>query len=322
MTVPTLYIAVPCYNEAEALPMTMEQLLLVLTDLISKNLISKNSRLLFVDDGSKDNTWNIIQSAHNSNPYILGLKLSNNVGHQRALLSGLMYAKEHSDCVISMDADLQDDIWAVRDFILKYNQGYEVVYGVRNNRDKDSWFKRWSAESFYKFMKKLGVPLVFNHADYRLLSHRVLNHLEKFQESNLFLRGIIPIVGFKSTTVKYERKERVAGNSKYPLKKMLSFAWDGLTSFSIRPIRLVSIIGFISLFISTLVGIYALLSKIFYDTILGWTSIMISIWFIGSIQLLALGVIGEYIGKIYNEVKRRPLYIIEEVTANEYITSK
>ncbi|MCA1293917.1 glycosyltransferase family 2 protein [Paenibacillus sp. alder61] len=315
MSTPTLYIAIPCYNEEDALPITTKQLLEVLNHLIGEKLISKQSRILYIDDGSYDRTWNIIKTLSSSHSSILGLKLSKNAGHQKALLAGLMYSKEYSDCVISMDADLQDDIWAIREFITKYQDGYEVVYGVRENRDKDSWFKRWSAEGFYKLMNKLGVPVVFNHADYRLMSKRVLDQLAHYKETNLFLRGIVPLIGFRSTVVSYTRNERIAGESKYPLKKMLSFAWDGITSFSVRPIRLVTMLGFISLAISIVVGLYALFSKIFYDTVWGWTSIMISIWFIGSIQLLALGVIGEYVGKIYKEVKRRPAYIIEEVAS-------
>lgn len=312
MTLPTLYIAVPCYNEEEALPVTIESLSLVLADLMKDRLVSASSRLLFVDDGSKDRTWEIIKSTFQSNPLVRGIKLAKNAGHQKALLSGLMVAKKYADCVISMDADLQDDIWAVREFMLKYHEGYEVVYGVRKSRTTDTWFKRWSAETFYKVMQKLGVPVVFNHADYRLMSRRTLEYLEGFKETNLFLRGIVPLIGFKSTTVEYDRKERIAGESKYPLKKMLSFAWDGITSFSIKPIRLVTSIGFISLIVSLVVGVYTLISKVIGHSVSGWASIMISLWFIGSIQLLALGMIGEYIGKIYNEVKQRPAYIIEE----------
>ncbi|AIQ61207.1 glycosyltransferase [Paenibacillus sp. LMG 31459] len=312
MKAPILYISIPCYNEEEALAKTIDHLLVVMNNLINSELISKESRLLFIDDGSKDRTWEVIKSKHQRERMVLGLKLSINSGHQKALLSGLMFSRKFADCVISMDADLQDDIWVVKDFVVKYLEGFEVVYGVRKSRDKDTWFKRVSAESFYKLMLKLGVPVIFNHADYRLLSSRVLNHLNEFKETNLFLRGIIPLIGFRSCTIEYDRKERIAGESKYPLKKMLAFAWDGITSFSNKPIRLVTTVGFISLGISAAVGLYALFSKLADHTVSGWTSIMISLWFIGSIQLLALGVIGEYISKIYSEVKRRPLYIVEE----------
>ncbi|WP_310830418.1 glycosyltransferase family 2 protein [Paenibacillus pedocola] len=322
MSLPTLYITVPCYNEEEALPYTIEQLSIVLNSLVEEKLISVSSRILFIDDGSKDKTWDVIKSSHNNNHMIFGLKLAKNAGHQKALLSGLMYAKDHADCVISMDADLQDDIWAVRDFIIKYHEGYEVVYGVRKSRATDTWFKRWSAESFYKLMNKMGVPVVFNHADYRLLSKKVLDLLNQYKETNLFLRGIVPLIGFQSTSVEYDRKERIAGESKYPLKKMLAFAWDGITSFSTRPIRLVTIIGIVGVLFSVIVGLYVVFSKLFNATVSGWTSIMASLWFIGSVQLLALGVIGEYVGKIYNEVKHRPLYTIEEVVSDSTVESE
>ncbi|UHA74787.1 glycosyltransferase family 2 protein [Paenibacillus sp. 481] len=314
---PIVYAAIPCYNEAEALPVTIKQLTEVFEQLAQERLISKESRLLFVDDGSKDATWSLIVAAQVTNRWVLGLKLARNAGHQKALLAGLMHARKYADCVVSMDADLQDDIWAVREFVLKYNEGFEVVYGVRRSRTTDTWFKRWSAESFYKLMQGMGIPLVYNHADYRLMSKRALEQLSRYEEVNLFLRGIVPTIGFRSTTVEYDRKERIAGESKYPLRKMLSFAWDGVTSFSVKPMRVVTTLGFLSLGVSIAVGAYALWSKILGETVSGWTSMILSVWFIGSIQLLALGVIGEYIGKIYSEVKRRPPFIVEEALVDE-----
>ncbi|EHQ64141.1 glycosyl transferase family protein [Paenibacillus dendritiformis C454] len=322
MNIPTLYITVPCYNEEDALPETTKHLLSVLSSLINEKIVAQQSRLLFIDDGSKDNTWMIIKKFNSENPLVLGLKLSKNVGHQKALFSGLIHAKEYADCVISMDADLQDDIWSVKEFVFKFLEGFEVVYGVRRSRNTDTWFKRWSAEAYYKCMNKLGIPLIYNHADYRLLSKRVLNNLSNFKEANLFLRGVIPLIGFRSTVVEYDRKERIAGESKYPLKKMLSLAWDGITSFSVKPIRLVTVLGFISLAICLVAALYAFVSKLLNYTVSGWTSLMLSIWFIGSIQLLALGVIGEYIGKIYAEVKGRPLFISEELLIDEQANSK
>lgn len=317
MTLPILYMVVPCYNEEEVLPLAIRKLTDVLTALVQEQLVSSESRLLFVDDGSRDATWMHIVEARERNPWVSGLKLARNAGHQKALLAGLMYAKNFADCIISLDADLQDDVTAVRAFVRKFHEGYEVVYGVRECRDSDTWFKRWSAESFYKLMRRMGIPLVFNHADYRLMSRRAVEHLGEFHEVNLFLRGIVPLIGFRQTEVTYRRQERAAGESKYPLRKMLSFAWDGVTSFSIKPMRIVTMLGFISLGASAVAGAYSLISKIVGQTVSGWTSIMLSLWFIGSIQLLALGVIGEYIGKIYNEVKRRPPYIIDIVLADK-----
>ncbi|WP_051286870.1 glycosyltransferase family 2 protein [Paenibacillus taiwanensis] len=310
---PILYIVVPCYNEEEVFTITVEHLTEVMTSMVQEELISRESRLMFVDDGSRDTTWLQIAAARNDNPWVTGLKLARNAGHQKALLAGLMYAKQFADCVVSMDADLQDDTGVVRDFVLQYREGYDIVYGVRRSRDTDTWFKRWSAEKFYKLMQRMGVNTVYNHADYRLMSKRALEHLADYKEVNVFLRGIVPLIGFRTTIVEYDRHERAAGESKYPLKKMLSFAWEGITSFSVKPMRIVTMIGFLSLGTSVLAAIYALMSKIMGMTVTGWTSIMVSVWFIGSIQLLALGVIGEYIGKIYNEVKHRPLYVIDEV---------
>lgn len=308
---PVLTIVVPCYNEEEVMLETMKQLSSVLGDLEEEKLISKDSKLLFVDDGSKDHTWSIIHRESQSNHHVSGLKLARNVGHQKALLAGLEQAKEQSDCVISIDADLQDDIAVIRDFLLKYHDGCDVVYGVRRKRDTDTFFKRATAVGFYRLMNKMGIQLVPNHADYRLMSKRALGELCRYEESNLFLRGIIPLIGFRTEKVYYDRKERVAGETKYPLKKMLSFALDGMTSFSVAPIRLITYIGFFLFLFSGVAGTYAVIQKFLGFTYAGWTSLMISIWLIGGLQLMGIGIIGEYIGKIFVEVKRRPKYSIE-----------
>ncbi len=308
-----LYMVLPCFNEGEVLPETSKQLKEKVEDLIAKNKISKKSKIMFVDDGSKDNTWELIQNLADNDNLFAGVKLSRNKGHQNALLAGLMTAKEKADIVISMDADLQDDIGVIESMVDKNNEGYDVVYGVRSSRKKDSFFKRFTAQSFYKVMTFLGVDIVYNHADCRLMSKRALDGLEKFQEVNLFLRGIVPQIGYKSTVVYYERNKRFAGESKYPLKKMLSFAFDGITSFSIKPLRLILALGVFILMISILIMIYSLIVKIMGHTVDGWTFIVISIWFIGGLQMISIGVIGEYIGKIYNEAKRRPRYIIETI---------
>lgn len=307
---PILYLVVPCYNEEEVLPETSRRLREKLTALTAEGRISEKSRIVFVNDGSKDKTWEIIAGLHQADPLFCGVCLSRNKGHQNALLAGLMTAKEHADIVISMDADLQDDVDAVDGMIAAYAQGHDVVYGVRSSRKKDSFFKKFTAESFYKLMKLLGVDIVFNHADYRLMSRRALDALAEFDEVNLFLRGIVPLVGFSSTTVEYERHERFAGESKYPLKKMLAFAFDGITSFSIKPIRLIAFLGLLIFLVSLVMLLWSLISKLVGATVAGWTSIVGSIWMIGGIQLLCLGVIGEYIGKIYAETKHRPKYII------------
>jgi glycosyltransferase involved in cell wall biosynthesis len=308
---PLLTIVVPCYNEEEVLPETIKQLCFILSQLSNEELISNHSKLLFVDDGSTDRTWSNLVDESKKNQFVRGLKLAKNVGHQKALLAGLHIAGRHSDCVISIDADLQDDITIVRDFILKYHEGYEVVYGVRKKRDTDTFFKRSTALCFYRMMNKIGIKLVPNHADYRLLSKRALDELCRYQEVNLFLRGIIPLIGFKSTKVFYDRKERFAGISKYPLKKMLSFACDGMTSFSVTPIRFITFLGFFLFFLSGITGSYAIVQKLFGYTIEGWTSLMISIWLIGGLQLMGIGFIGEYIGKIFVEVKNRPKYAVD-----------
>jgi glycosyltransferase involved in cell wall biosynthesis len=318
VAIPVLTIVVPCYNEEEVLPETIQQLGAVIHGLIEDKLVSQSSTILFVDDGSKDQTWRLIEQFHLSHPFVTGLKLARNAGHQSALLAGLLKAKAYSDCVVSIDADLQDDVLAIREFIIKYNEGYEIVYGVRQNRDSDTFFKRASAQGFYKLMTNMGVRIHYNHADFRLMSKRTLNELERFQEVNLFLRGIVPLIGFRSTQVFYDRKERFAGESKYPLKKMLAFALDGITSFSVTPIRFVTMMGFILFALSIVAAIYAIIGKLVGANVSGWTSLILSVWFIGGVQLLALGLIGEYIGKIYKEVKHRPLYVIEkEILASE-----
>lgn len=309
---PVLAIVTPCYNEEEVLAETAKRLTNILEQMIDNHLISPKSFILFVNDGSRDRTWELIEETHQRNPFVTGLKLSRNVGHQNALLAGLMKAKELADCVISIDADLQDDVNVISEFVEKYLQGYEVVYGVRQSRDTDTFFKRSTALGFYRLMESMGVNIVYNHADYRLMSKRALDYLAEFTEVNLFLRGIVPLIGFKSTQVYYDRHERFAGESKYPLKKMLAFAFDGITSFSVTPIRLVTTTGFILFLVSIVTALYAIVNKFIGNTVTGWTSLMVSIWFIGGIQLIGIGLIGEYIGKIYKEVKRRPKYIVEK----------
>ena len=308
-----LNVVIPCYNEEEALESTYKVLNKKMNSLIKENLISKKSKVVLVNDGSKDNTWNVIKKLHEENNMYVGVNLSRNKGHQNALLAGLMYAKDNCDISISMDADLQDDINVMDDMIKKYNEGSEIVYGVRNSRKKDSFFKRFTAEGVYKFMNIMGVEVVFNHADCRLMSKRALQELSNYKEVNLFLRGIIPQLGFKTSISYYERNKRVAGESKYPLKKMLMFAMDGITSFSIKPLRMIAFIGFIILMCSIIAFIYSIVMKLLGNTVVGWTFIVCSIWLIGGIQMLSLGIIGEYIGKIYNETKKRPRYIIESI---------
>ena len=306
-----LYLVIPCYNEEEVLPLTKKKLKEKMENLIKEKKISKESRVMFVNDGSKDKTWELIEEYHNEDPLFVGVKLSRNKGHQNALLAGLMTAKKYADITISMDADLQDDINVIDKMIEENNKGSEIVYGVRSSRKKDSWFKRFTAESFYKLMKVMGVEVVFNHADCRLMSKRALDELEHFDEVNLFLRGIVPLIGFQTSVATYERRERAAGESKYPLKKMLSFAWDGITSFSVKPLKMITTLGFIMLFISIIMIIYTIIVKILGNTVDGWAFIMLSIWFIGGVQLVSVGLIGEYVGKIYSETKHRPRYIIE-----------
>ncbi len=308
-----LNIVIPCYNEEKALPFTKKELIKKMDDLIKKGLVSENSKVVLVNDGSRDKTWDLIKKLHEENDMFVGVNLSRNRGHQNALLAGLMYAKDNADISISMDADLQDDINVIDDMIKKYNEGCDIVYGVRSSRKKDTFFKKFTAEGFYKFMNLMGVEVVFNHADCRLMSKRALIELSNFKEVNLFLRGIVPQLGFKTDIAYYERNERVAGDSKYPLKKMLSFAIDGITSFSIKPLRMITSIGFCILILSFIILIYSLVMKLTGNTVSGWTFIVCSIWLIGGIQTLCLGVIGEYIGKIYNETKHRPRYIVESI---------
>lgn len=312
-----LYLVIPCYNEEAVLYETAKQLREKILSMVSKDIISEKSRIMFVNDGSKDNTWNIIQELHEKDKIFSGVTLSRNRGHQNALLAGLITAKKYADMVISLDADLQDDIHAIDKFVEKYYEGYDVVYGVRNKRETDTFFKRNTALAFYKFQALMGVDAIYNHADYRLMSKRALDGLEKFKEVNLFLRGIVPLIGYRYTTVSYDRHERFAGESKYPLKKMLAFALDGITSFSIKPIRFVTMIGFLIFTGSILVVLYSLIRKFLGFTVSGWTFLACSIWVLGGIQLLGLGIIGEYIGKIYNEAKQRPRFIISDIINEE-----
>ena len=308
-----LYLVIPCYNEEAVLHETAKQLLVKMNSMFDRGMISRESKIMFVNDGSRDKTWEIIRELHESNPIYSGVKLSRNKGHQNALLAGLMTAKEKADMAISLDADLQDDVDVIDKMVEKYYEGNDVVYGVRSARDTDTFFKKFTAEGFYKIMQAMGVEIVFNHADYRLMSKRALEGLSEFREVNLFLRGIVPMIGFKTDVVTYERHERLAGESKYPLKKMLALAVDGITSLSIKPIRFIVFLGFMIFMCSILMLIYSLVQHFLGNTSIGWTSLIVSIWAIGGLQLLAIGVIGEYIGKIYLETKERPRYIIEKV---------
>ncbi len=309
---PVLYVVVPCYNEEEVLPETSARMNEFMDGLTAEGRIDAASRILFVDDGSRDRTWAIIGELSKAHERVEGLKLAHNAGHQNALWAGMMSVKGKADAVVTIDADLQDDIHAIRGFLEKYAEGCEVVYGVRSKREKDTAFKRVTAQGFYRVMQKLGVDVVYNHADYRLLGRRALEALSQFTEENMFLRGLVPLVGFKSAEVTYERGERFAGESKYPLKKMVAFAIEGITSFSIRPVRWVALIGILFALLGVVMALYALISLACGRVVPGWTSIMVSIWIIGGVQLIALGLIGEYVGKVYSEVKRRPKYIVEE----------
>ena len=313
----TLYVVVPCYKEEAVLPETAKRLGAKLRSLIAEGKISDRSRALFVNDGSKDRTWEIIEALHEADHLFSGVNLSRNRGHQNALLAGLTTAVKFADVTISMDADLQDDINAMDRMLDAYHAGCDVVYGVRSSRKTDTFFKRYTAEGFYKLMRGMGVDIVFNHADYRLMSRRAVEGLCEFEEVNLFLRGIVPLIGYNSTTVEYERAPRFAGESKYPLKKMLAFALDGITSFSIKPLRLILSVGLVIFLLSIVMLLWTLIRRIAGHTVSGWTSLMWSIWMIGGIQLLSLGVIGEYIGKVYGESKRRPRFIIERVVNDE-----
>lgn len=308
-----LYLVIPCYNEEAVLHETAKQLLEKMNSMFERNMISRQSKIMFVNDGSRDKTWEIIEELHASNPIYSGVKLSRNKGHQNALLAGLMTAMEKADMTISLDADLQDDVDVIDQMVEKYYEGNDVVYGVRSARKTDTFFKKFTAQGFYKMMKAMGVEIVYNHADYRLMSRRALEGLSEFKEVNLFLRGIVPLIGYKSDVVTYERHERFAGESKYPLKKMLAFATDGITSFSIKPIRMITTCGIVIFGVSLLMLIYFLVVHFMGRTVHGWTSTIVSIWAIGGLQLLAIGVVGEYIGKIYLEAKARPKFIIETV---------
>lgn len=308
-----LYLVIPCYNEQEVLPETSRRLKEKMESLMDRSMISRDSKIMFVNDGSKDRTWEMIEELHDQDPLYQGVKLSRNRGHQNALLGGLMTAKEYADMVISLDADLQDDIDVIDQFVEKYYEGCDIVYGVRSARTTDTFFKRFTAEGFYKIINLMGGEVVFNHADYRLMSKRALEEMAKYKEVNLFLRGIVPMIGFKTDVVTYERHERMAGESKYPLKKMLALAIDGITSLSTKPIRFIVFLGLFIFLCSIGMLIYSLVQHFLGHTSIGWTSLIVSIWAIGGLQLLAIGVIGEYIGKIYLETKARPRYIIEKV---------
>lgn len=316
-TLPRLYIVIPCYNEEKVLPITAPMFKKKIEDLIAGEKVSSNSRILFVNDGSKDKTWEIIQELAKESKHYTGICLSRNRGHQNALLAGLMEAKDLCDITISIDCDGQDDINAMDKMVDEYHDGAEIVYGVRSKRQTDTFFKRFTAESFYKVMKWMGADTVFNHADYRLVSSKVLKEFSNFKEVNIFLRGMFPLVGFKSTSVYYERKERIAGESHYPLSKMLALAFDGITSLSVKPIRIITTLGISISFIAFLLIIYALVSYFTGNTVSGWSSTLIATCFIGGIQLISLGVIGEYIGKIYMETKARPRFIISQRTEEE-----
>ena len=313
----TLYIVVPCYNEEEVLPETSRRLKNKLKQLADAGKISPKSRVLFVNDGPRDRTWELISQLHENDPIFCGVDLSRNRGHQNALLAGLMTARDRADLVISMDADLQDDVDAVDAMVDKYLEGVDIVYGVRSSRKKDSFFKRTTAEAFYRLMNLMGADTVFNHADYRLMSRRALDGLAQFQEVNLFLRGIVPMIGYRTDTVEYERGERFAGESKYPLKKMMAFALEGVTSLSIKPLRMITALGFLIFLVSLIMIVYNVARWIGGNTITGWASLACSIWLIGGLILLALGVIGEYMGKLYLESKHRPRFLIRQVLEDD-----
>ncbi len=312
MKAPVLYIVIPCYNEEEALPITSEKLIALTDDMMKRNLIDVKSRVTLVDDGSRDRTWQVISDLCKRDKRFEGVKLAHNAGHMNALWAGMTMAAKKCDCVITIDADLQDDVNAMYGFLEKYSEGADVVSGVRSSRKKDTFFKRTTAQGFYRLMNRMGVEMVYNHADYRLLSRRALEALLSFGEVNMFLRGMVPMLGFKTAIVEYERGERVAGESKYPLKKMIAFAMEGITSLSNKPIRLVTFAGLICGLLGVVMAIYVLVSLCRGHSVAGWASIMMSIWLLGGMQLVALGLIGEYVGKIYMETKRRPKFILEE----------
>ncbi len=308
-----LAIVIPCYNEEAVIEQSVTELTRVMQELIDTDRVSNDSILLFVDDGSRDRTWELIEQFHSKNHFVTGLKLAGNVGHQNALLAGLMFVKNRTDAAISIDADLQDDVEVIKEMIDKHTEGCDVVYGVRSARKTDTFFKRVTAEGFYKMMKILGVKSVYNHADFRLMSKRAIEGLAEYKERNLFLRGIIPLIGYHTDCVYYERRERMAGESKYPLKKMLSFAFDGVTSFSIKPMNLIMCTGILMILLTIAAGIYAIVSYSTGNVVSGWTSLILSLWFIGGMILFSLGLVGQYIGKIYIEVKERPRYLIEQI---------
>ncbi|MCR5441475.1 MAG: glycosyltransferase family 2 protein [Lachnospiraceae bacterium] len=313
-----LAIVVPCYNEEEVLEMSSEALRGVLDDLIDKRKISVDSFIMFVNDGSRDKTWELIEAEHEKYPYqVYGVKLARNVGHQYALTAGLITAADLCDICVSIDADLQDDVSVIEYMVDKYHDGCDIVYGVRKERKTDTFFKRFTAQSFYKLMAHMGVNTIYNHADFRLMSCRALRQFSNYREYNLFLRGIVPLIGYKTDCVYYDRKERAAGVSKYPLKKMLALAFDGISSFSTRPIDLILTVGFVIVFLSFIALLYALVSYFTGNVEPGWTSLIISIWFLGGLQLLAIGLVGKYVGKTYIEVKHRPRYNIEKVLTDE-----
>lgn len=313
-----LAIVVPCYNEEEVLKIASAALREVLDDLIRKGKVAEDSFILFVNDGSRDRTWELIEEEHAAYPVqVKGVKLAGNVGHQFALTAGLLTAKDMSDVTISIDADLQDDVAVIEEMIDKFHAGSDIVYGVRSERKTDTFFKRVTAQGFYRVMALMGVKTVYNHADFRLMSRRAVEQFSKYKETNLFLRGMMPLIGYQTDCVYYERKERVAGESKYPLKKMLALAFNGITSFSIKPISLITALGMVIIIGCVLAAIYALISYFTGNVVQGWTSLILSIWFIGGVQLMAIGLVGQYIGKIYVEVKQRPRYNIEKILGEE-----
>lgn len=314
--IPTIGIVLPCYNEEEILHQTDKKIGELVEQLIAKKVIAPGSFIIYVDDGSKDKTWELIRDTVDVSGNRMGIKFSRNFGHQSALLGGITSIYQRVDCVITIDADLQDDIRVIEEMIVKYTQGFEIVYGVRKKRDADTAFKKKTAQGFYSLMKTMGVNIIYNHADFRLASSRVCENLLRFGEVNLFLRGIFPLIGFNHTTVYYDRLERDAGTTKYPFMKMLGFALEGITSFSVKPLRLVSLIGIFIFFVSIFLALYSLYSYLFLGTVPGWTSITLPIYFIGGVQILCIGIIGEYLGKIYKEVKSRPRFIIETIISS------
>lgn len=322
MNPPILFIIVPCYNEQEALPITAKRLAELTDDMLEKKLIAPESRIVLVDDGSRDDTWRVISGLHASDGRFEGVKLAHNAGHMNALWAGMTLSAERCDCAVTIDADLQDDVNAMYGFLEAFGNGADVVYGVRSSREKDTFFKRATARGFYRLMNRMGAEMVYDHADYRLLSRRAMEALLSFGEVNMFLRGMVPMLGFRTAKVYYERGERVAGESKYPLKKMIAFAAEGITSLSNKPIRYVLLVGALCALLGIIMAVYVLVSLLRHHTVQGWSSLMMSIWLLGGLQLMALGMIGEYIGKIYMETKRRPKFILEEHLKDDHFTVK